>query len=280
MIMEKIQERDHISQGTVIYGIRSTKYPEISCYAVIISARCDIANRKISKVYYLTAAVASEWCCTKNGFDQIYEDKRKQDKRNMRDRLGKHQINLEVLDTFSLDEAEKVISSNVAKLREEEKIFDAYKKYCKIKDCSKIETRKEILRENGKEMVQFLSDISSGKRYHYFFVPQRMYQSNGSMDDGLIVDLQEIGMISMEDCDTIKTPGIDFQRLSEIKEEDEQSRLKKAYWLNGNDDFVSIEGNIISPWCELLMQRFSSDFIRIGVDASTKNNFEKLVGGI
>ena len=46
---------NYINQGTVLYGMRSEKYPEKMCYAVIISARCDIANNKITKLYYLIA---------------------------------------------------------------------------------------------------------------------------------------------------------------------------------------------------------------------------------
>ena len=41
---------NYIDQGTVIYGMRSEKYPEKMCYAIIISARCDIANDKVRAV--------------------------------------------------------------------------------------------------------------------------------------------------------------------------------------------------------------------------------------
>ena len=35
------------TQGTIISGIRSKKYPEIICNAIIISARCDLVNCKV-----------------------------------------------------------------------------------------------------------------------------------------------------------------------------------------------------------------------------------------
>ena len=41
-----------ITQGTIISGLRSSKY-KIETYGIIISARCDIANDKINKIYYL-----------------------------------------------------------------------------------------------------------------------------------------------------------------------------------------------------------------------------------
>lgn len=65
-------------QGTIIYGVRSEKYPEGPCYGVIITAMCDIAQRKVPKYYYLTALDASAWFCSAFGFAQTYASKRKQ----------------------------------------------------------------------------------------------------------------------------------------------------------------------------------------------------------
>lgn len=42
-----------LTQGTIITGVRSDKYSNIRCNGVVISARCDLANCKISKIYYL-----------------------------------------------------------------------------------------------------------------------------------------------------------------------------------------------------------------------------------
>lgn len=50
-----------INQGTVIYGIKCEKYPSSACYGVIISARCDIAQSKVAKYYYLIAVDATKW---------------------------------------------------------------------------------------------------------------------------------------------------------------------------------------------------------------------------
>lgn len=37
---------DKFTQGTIIEYIRSTKYPEIKCQGIVISARCDLAQEK------------------------------------------------------------------------------------------------------------------------------------------------------------------------------------------------------------------------------------------
>lgn len=89
---------DLIEQGNVYYGFRSDKYPEVCCYAVIISARCDIANNKISKLYYLTAVDAKDWFCTKAGFDLVYAAAIKE---NLKNQLSNFEIN--ILQRFALD---------------------------------------------------------------------------------------------------------------------------------------------------------------------------------
>ena len=35
-----------ITQGTLISAVRSEKYSGINCYAIVINARCDLAQNK------------------------------------------------------------------------------------------------------------------------------------------------------------------------------------------------------------------------------------------
>ena len=49
-----------LTQGVVFYGIRSTYYSK-PCYAVIITARCDLAQSKVRNVHYLSAVSLNEW---------------------------------------------------------------------------------------------------------------------------------------------------------------------------------------------------------------------------
>ena len=63
--------RSNLTQGTVITSIRSQKYKNQSCYGIIISARCDIANNKISKIYYLEAVSLEDWVVSETGFKMI-----------------------------------------------------------------------------------------------------------------------------------------------------------------------------------------------------------------
>ena len=64
--------KNSLDQGTVIYGIKSDKYPAFPCYGIIITARCDIAQNKVPKYHYLVAVDASSWFSSKHGYQLVY----------------------------------------------------------------------------------------------------------------------------------------------------------------------------------------------------------------
>lgn len=99
------------------------------------------------------------------------------------------------------------------------------------------------------------------------------------MDSGLIIDLQEISFLSMDDAKQIVRQGIDNLLLCQQSLQT-CDRLRTNFWLENPDDFVAVEGNIISPWREHLMQRFSRDFSRIGLDGATEQDYKKLAESI
>lgn len=263
-----------IDQGTILYGMRCKKYPENKCYAIIISARCDIANQKLLKLYYLTALNVKEWLCSETGFSEVYREFIKNKKNTFKTKYRNHPINFDLLFTWPLETASTVLNA-YKKNRLLEDYFSLYKSI----DSSNENNRRKIIKDNPKTAISFLKSITAGHTYHYFFLPKNAYENNEIKDDGLIVDLQEIGIMPLQDIKSIISPGIDYQTLSK-QNQNEKIRLSNAYWLETNDDFVAIDSIIKSPWCELLMQRFANDFIRIGVDGSVDNDYKQLISQI
>lgn len=271
---------DDINQGTVIYGIRSEKYPEKMCYAIIISARCDIANAKILKLYYLTAVNAGEWFCTEHGFTEVYRNWIDTKKKNFRNNHRNYPLNFDILYELPYNQAVQILAKNESNEKKKTKLIENYTELYKlITPDLNINSKRKIVKDNPDPAIRFLKDITSGHIFHYFFLPQNVYTDGKKRSDGLIIDLQEIGIMSMKDVKRLKSPGIDYKTLSEESER-EQDRLLKSYWLVNDDDFVGIDGVVKSPWCELLMQRFANDFIRIGVDGATENDYKELINAI
>ena len=292
-------------QGTIIYGVRSEKYPEGPCYGVIITAMCDIAQRKVPTYYYLTALDASAWFCSAFGFAQTYASKRKQ----LREKIYASARELELDGDTLIKQPPSALAMIVSAKREEicgckssakkvtalEKQIDDYHKVSTYSES--VDERKKVIKDNYKEALQFLKDVDSGKRHHFYYLPQVAYLDNGVKSKGLIVDMLEISALLPKDVEMIISPfshGIDYRCLpklpsiDDLKEKnafDEKNfriikefvRLKNAFWLEDNSDFVDIEGKISSPWREHLMQRFSNVFVRIGLENPEESDFISVI---
>jgi len=263
---------EELDQGCVLYGIRSAKYPDLCCYAIIISASCDIANCKLSKLYYVVGVDAQEWLQTERGFEFVFKDHYESKQSNLNELSQKNGINLSKLCEFSDDQINLILHSNVPIKKERDK----YISY--IQELRKKETavgRGAIIRANTKYVVSVFKNITKGAMTHYYYLPRTAFSSGSDKGNGLIVDLQEIGSISLEEAQQIVTPGIDYKCLP--KDPDEKQMMLSRYWLNREDDFVAIDGKIASPNREHLMQRFSNSFVRIGLDGATENDFIRLI---
>lgn len=94
---------NHLTQGTVVYGMRSDKYPEIASYAIIISARCDIANDKIDKLYYLSAVNVRDWFCTGHGFKTAYGETIKNMKKTFKSEIQQYDLNEDLIFELQYD---------------------------------------------------------------------------------------------------------------------------------------------------------------------------------
>ncbi len=296
-----------IEQGTVIYGIRSEKYPSVPCYAVIITARCDIAQKKVPKYYFLAAVDASEWFCTEHGYEVVYGATIKNLNKDIESKAKELELNGDVL--LSLDDSDLQIvisgkreeyANNKRMLRKVESLVSQIANYYIFAGKNMSDThRGEAIRSKRDIAREELKNIDKGRNNHYYYLPQHAYLGNSVYNKGLIVDLLEIGELPLGDADRITTPGIDFQVLPKLPTPEdlaeiieygsrqdidrmygrirESLRLSKAYWLNNDSDYVTVEGTVASPWCEHLMQRFSNAFIRIGIDNPKSQDYEDVI---
>lgn len=267
---------NQLDQGTIIYGIRSDKYPNLRCYGVIITASCDIAQQKVSKLYYLLAIDAKEWFCSKFAYPQVYCSKIEGLQKKFYATAEKYNLNADSLLCFSKEEVTHIIDEEISRKEQREKILSQYNDLLLYSDPNiSDEQIKKAIKSDSNPVVEFLSRVGRGEVLHYYYLPQTAYQKNEVRHKGLIVDLQEIGHVTLSDALKIQTTGIDYLALPEdplLRE-----RLKSNFWLESEDDFIAIEGNIESPWREHLMQRFSHGFIRIGLDGATKTDYENLI---
>ena len=271
------RDNEELDQGSVIYGFRSEKYPETGCYGVIITASCDVAQCKVPKFYCLVAVEAKEWFLTDVGYAATYEDKINNNRMNLETCAQKHELSGAVLMNLAEEELLSVLETEVHDSRgrnEIKKYYDCYWKYVTAnKDAT---SRKDMIRSNDKPVSDIIKKIDKGQIVHYYFLPQAAYLKNGVKNAGLIVDLQEIEILSLCDAQMIVEGKTDNMILSE----EEKKRLNSHFWLKEERDFVAIMGKIQSPWREHMMQRFSYAFTRIGLDGATRDDYEEFAKGI
>lgn len=270
---------NQFDQGTILYGVRSNKYPDTRCYGIIISASCDIAQEKVQKLYYVIAADAKDWFQSNYAYLLVYADKIKKEKNKFAEAVKTSKLDASYLQDFSRQELISILESEVPNDKSRAKIKNAYDK---LKVFYAPEISKDMIRNairvHHDPIKDFLENIRKERILHYYYLPQVAYRDSGKKNMGLIVDLQEIDHLAIEDARRIETDGIDYLNLpSDAKH---RERLQEQFWLEEKDDFVEIEGNIISPWREHLMQSFSHGFVRIGLDGASKTDFQDLVSSI
>lgn len=206
-----------LDQGTIVYGCRSPQYPDLRCYGIIITARCDIANDKVAKLYYLIGVDAQDWICSKLAYRQAYEQNYASKIREFEDKVknvtkGKDALNAETLLKMSDETATYVLDSlNIAKQKDRDLLMESFRIlriYQKAHKSDYSADRKALIKELPNPATSYLQKIGSGKFVHFYYLPQAAYLKNSEMRKGLIVDFQEIESISIEDAVQIVTPGI------------------------------------------------------------------------
>ena len=269
-----------LTQGTIITGVRSDKYSNIRCNGVVISARCDLANCKISKIYYLIAVPSDDWLLSDEGFNIVLSQRQNDLEDKLQTKLGGSGLDWSTLKSFSVEEFSTVIHDQEVGLKKDtDKVLEVFRtfknytsKYLELGD------KKAILQNEGKSVASSLLKIANGQMMHYIYVPENAYIKDGSIDRGLIIDLQELEYISIRDAERLVNCEIDIQS-KDLSEVDKQ-RYNNCFFLMDWPGYAMAEYDIASPWTEYIMQRFSNAFIRIGVDGPQKEDVQSMVSRV
>ena len=269
-----------LTQGTIITGVRSDKYSNIRCNGVVISARCDLANCKISKIYYLIAVPSDDWLLSDEGFNIVLSQRQNDLEDKLQTKLGGSGLDWSTLKSFSVEEFSTVIHDQEVGLKKDtDKVLEVFRtfknytsKYLELGD------KKAILQNESKSVASSLLKIANGQMMHYIYVPENAYIKDGSIDRGLIIDLQELEYISIRDAERLVNCEIDIQS-KDLSEVDKQ-RYNNCFFLMDWPGYAMAEYDIASPWTEYIMQRFSNAFIRIGADGPQKEDVQSMVSRV
>lgn len=267
---------NQITQGTLIRGVRFAKYPDISCSGVVITARCDLANTKTEKIFYICAVPLSEWIFSHEGIRIVFSSKINDISNKLNSVCSKYGLDYEALLSFSKDEREVVIQDKDLNIIESDRntISDLIGQLqVFIADSVDRIELNSVIEKTKKSVIKALVDISNGKVSHFCFLPEKALFNTKCINNGFIIDLQEIDYLTREEAEILCECIMDSQSLS-------PNRIKKykdKFTLNDGLGYSIIDCTIQSPWIEYIMQRFSNSFTRIGVDNMQKEEATQAV---
>ncbi|MDN0032241.1 hypothetical protein QVN85_04935 [Oscillibacter valericigenes] len=266
--------KKNLTQGTIIYGIRSNKYCDIPCRGIVISARCDLEQCKIPTIYLLSALTVEQW------YDQVggYEATKKilQEKTDsVKTSLEKYNLSFQLLETFTEDEIQKVIDAEIPKSKEKTMIMQKLKDYKEWKESLFLPSINsehcKSINEKAKGLLHEIIGRGNQQNTHMCFIPNCAYESTGYAVGGLIVDLQDVISYPMEYIQKAIANEYDGMLLSET----DRSDVNEKFFLESKNDFATSEETIKSPWIEWLLQRFALSFMRIGVEDVDKDKVDE-----
>lgn len=270
--------RDVFTQGSIVANIRSVRYPNIKCKGVVISARCDFAQRKIKYFHCLSAMAIDEWIYEVL-FGFILEETKKEVLGKIRNLVKDKSLDFDTLLQFGPDKSITVLEENLSQkqLGEGVRCCNEWKRYEEMESGAvTIAEKKRFFKDgpNKKKLKEKLRNLYNGAFPKYCFVPQKAYSDEGSVTKGIVIDLQDIYQYSMDYVNPIIFNEVDYQL---VKDTSGREKFNEFFFFEKEDDFVIVEGIIESPLVEYVLQSFSNAFGRIGVENATQVQIEDFV---
>ena len=259
-------EYGKFTQGTILHGIRSERFPDVSCSGVIITARCDIAQCKTTKFYYLLAMDVQSWITTE-GLLLAADRKLVKELNGLIEKYKETIPGLSDYQNAASTHVGKLIES-ISQLQQNTEKRDKVINQLELIKCFSTEDNDPAmqLKQLDKlkpQAIQQLETIIDGKNTQYCYIPQHAYlRSVKEPYDGLVVNLQNINYLTSDVVGRIERQELDYDKLSP----EDLEMFGRTFFLQESGDMIFPEEKIKSPYLEYLMQAFSFSFIRIGVD--------------
>lgn len=266
------------TQGTIVYGLRSQYYEDICCYGVIITARCDIAQEKVKALHVLSAISLRDWVCIELFNRAFYAYLENDILGPIKQWSKENGLDFDTLFAFGPKKTLVNINADTslkAKVRDKlEKSVSQWEHWKQLSYGCSIDEKINLLNGDlSSKKKALLSELLSGRFPNdFYFLPGSACAPKREYFDGLVVNLRDIIQISLQEIDEIQKCGLDYASLSKTESGQERiQNLNQKFFLNCDNDFVDIIGNIDSPWIEHLVQNFSNTFARIGVNTLPKS---------
>lgn len=239
---EKITE---VQQGCIFSGAIADGYKDCDVYGLIITPRCDIAQKKVLTIHYLPIVKFSNW--KERDLVAIYRFE--QTKKKLSELECRFKANN--LPATFLNPQYKMDKNELEKLfvNENAKLIDPLLEYWDLYDDDKC--LKNIDKWNN--LDNRLSDLASGKNERFLLLENW----EEGKDDYFVINLTEVRHIQASTAYTMLNP-IRATSIDTTKDEMAETTDKNIMY--------SIISSLTSPYIEYVCQKFSGAFFRIGIE--------------
>ena len=237
-----------MTQGAIInYCLADNYIDSENVYGFIITPRCDLAHEaKVTHVHYLPIVDFKDWA-KQDGEEYLFNNWFRKRKEKFKDKCNKYKI---PFGSFSYADYEKMANKLIVNqskrldfLSNADIIINPQRNSQLFLEYSnKDETKKQLVKD-------LLED-----RLAAFYLIEDWNGNNGMHK---VILLRELKRVSLSSAQRISN-GLDLSQIIEGKDE-----LKKTTVPNV---LCQVCAQIASPFVEHIVQRFSHNFCRIGVD--------------
>lgn len=252
------KKRDELEQGAVFCGGISENYKGNELYGIIITPRCDISNNKVHFFNYLPVIPYQDWII--NDFWNVFQEQLLCSLiDNLKRSLSNKGVSESVVDRFSIHKIKEVFISKYSKKGEITKFETLLSNIKEVQsDIDSLDEKYQILEKYEKLAKGILKDIVNNRNPNFHII-----ESWEDDNKYYIILLREIKKITY-DIGMNLYKGIESCGL--------QKEDFKLNDLNPRTKLYYIEKTLSSPYIEHLIQRFTGNFNKIGV----QDHFSKL----
>lgn len=270
-------KKDQFTQGTIFSCAHSESYPEVPVYGLVITARCDAAQRKVPIYSFIPVVSLKNWIY-RDGAEIILTRQLANLRNSQTETLEALEVSPSVLRTMPVrDVIEKLLKPIAASDRKSSNRVDKFitsqdqiEDIQSALDTCESDALREVLSKATKVTDQVVKELA-GNRLLGFYLLRDMPTVYGEKPEHCVALLREVHHIPNALAERI-IQGI----TSDDWRENPILEVKCPRFVL-DEDYSAPVARLRSPWIEHLMQTWALLFTRIGVEDADLPSIKRAV---
>lgn len=246
-----------INQGSIINNCIADNY-NCEVYGVIVTPRCDLAHEgKVAHVHYLPIVSFADWY-KKDGLEYLWTKQKLTYEKSIIQECNNNNF-----PTAHLKETQlRLLAESLSEASKRDKFCSSISQYFNL-----IKTHPTDYIPNKEQKQKLIENIRANNIAGYHLIED--WRTSDSYCVVLLRDLKRLQF----NVATSLGHGIDEASITDTRKNDLSYSI-------GHDLIYSIDAEIASPYVEQLMERFSRNFCRVGVEDFDNKTVETILNRV